>query len=569
MACHWMRALALFSILMLIAPALPTGLVSGIGDVAPASVSTWRAFRGDASRTGSIAGEAPGSNDTLWSFNANAQFQSSPVFDKERVFVGSDNGRFYAIWLSNGTELWNRSMGQWATVQSTAYVENGVAYVGSLNGSTSSLYALNASNGDIIWQVPDDAGIVASPAFHGGIVYSGSLNGTITAVNGSTGKVLWLKPRAGEIWSSPAIEGDTLYCGTTKGELFALWSSNGTVRWNRTWPSGWTVYSTPAIVDGRVYAAVSNYNLLKGSLLALNATTGSTIWEFSDSNGIYSSPAVSGYAVYVHHWKDHNNSIGALAALPINDPNGDGRISQNELLWSYFTNEFEGGSSPVATGNMVLVGDTSGNLSAVNRSNGALVWRFGTGGGIFSSPGMNAKRIYVTSKDGRLYAIGSASELPALKVWLMPEKSTLSSNTVMAVRVKVVDESGNPVEGAYVSFGVTGGTLSQNGASTFPDGSQRVKYMAPLLDRNESVTLTAEAAKGGYAPVKNSTTFKVTAYESSYSNVGSSSSFNAAKYAPYIVAILALAIINIILMVMTFKRGWIGSRKRRPRSPPS
>jgi len=302
MACQWTRGLVLFFTLVMLVPAIGTSAERSKSAGPQDGVSVWHAFRGDASRSGVISGEGPRSNDTLWSFDSGNSIQSSPVFDGGLAFFGNDAGRFYAVRLSNGTEVWNRSMGQWAMIWSTANVQGGTVYIGSINGSDSALFALNASDGSVIWQVPSDQGIVASPVYYAGAVYSASQNGSVIAVNASSGKVLWLTMRGGEIQSSPAVVGDTLYCGTTIGEVFALWTSNGTVRWNLTRPAGWTVYSTPAVIGGRIYIAISNYSALKGELLALDASTGSVIWRFVDSNGMYSSPAVSNDAVYAYHW---------------------------------------------------------------------------------------------------------------------------------------------------------------------------------------------------------------------------------------------------------------------------
>jgi outer membrane protein assembly factor BamB len=483
------------------------------------------------------------------------------------LFIGSDNGRLYALSPATGREIWNRSFGEFATVQSTPCVSDGVVYVGSQNQGDSGLFALNASDGSTIWSIPDDMGIAASPALFGGTVYSCSLNGTVLAANASTGRILWMTMRDGDLWASPSLDGECLYGGTIRGEAFALWMSNGTVRWNLTYPAGWTVYSTACVSKGTVYTGFSDYGLTAGDLLALDASTGAVKWKYR-CEGIYSTPAAAGDALYAHVWnKTAKGSF--LVALPASDPDGDGVISEGELLWSFQTMDFEGGSSPLVSDNLVVVGSSDGNLYAVNRSTGALAWTSAVGGKLVGSPGLFERKIYASSIGGRVVCVGSSSELPGLRVEASLERRSLPSGMVMRINILVTDEAGNPAEGAFVKFGVTAGNLSQMGASTFPDGSQSVKYLAPPAKRDMTVTLTLSASKGGYATGGSSVDFNVTVYRSAYSGVVSSSSFNFAKYSPYLAAIVALAAANAAVFALLARKGWLGRRRRASGGEPA
>ncbi len=521
--------------------------------------SQWATFHGNTARTGWAAGPAPVHNDTIWTFDAGGPVQSSPVIFGGSLFIGSDSGRLFALSPPTGRELWNRSFGEFSTVQSTAAAHGNSLFVGCQNGSGSGLFALDATDGSVLWSIPDDTGIVASPAFLDGVVYSASLNGTVLAANATTGEVLWQTACEGDIWSSPALDESCLYVGTPAGRLCSLWQDEGSERWNLTYPEGWTVYSTPAVSGGVVYGAFSNYGLLAGELVAVNASTGAVMWKHF-SEGVYSTPAVTENAVYAHVW---NKTAGGsfLVALPLDDPNGDGVISEGELLWSFQTMDFEGGSSPLVTDNLVVVGSTDDCLYAVDRATGALAWKVPTGGNIVGSPLLFERKIYIGSMGGSVFCIGSASELPALKVSVFLEKPSLAAGTVMRINVVVSDEAGNPAEGAFVKFWVSAGNLSQSGASTFPDGSQSIKYLAPPVKRNTTVTLSVSAGKGGFAAGVSSLDFAVTEYRSMYSGVRSQSTFNLAKYLPYIALLSALGAGNLAVLAVIFRTG----RPARPR----
>jgi len=548
----------LVATLIIVAPQIPS-FAGAAGAAASGPASQWNTFHGNTARTGWAAGPAPVHNDTIWTFDTGGSVQSSPVIFGGSLFIGSDSGRLFALAPSTGRELWNRSFGEFAMVQSTPAAHGDALFVGCQNGSGSGLFALDGSDGSVLWSIPDDTGIAASPACQDGVVYSASLNGTVLAANATDGTVLWQSVQEGEVWTSPALDGTSLYAGTNRGRFFALSVDEGSELWNLTYPDGWTVYSTPAVAGGTVFAAFSDYGRLAGELVAINATTGAPIWKHH-SEGIYSTPAVTDDAVYAHVW---NKTAGGsfLVAMPRNDPNGDGVISESELLWSFQTMDFEGGSSPLVTDNLVVVGSTDDHLYAVDRATGALAWKVPTGGNIVGSPMLFERKLYIGSMGGSVLCIGSASELPALKVSVSLEKPSLASGTVMRINVVVSDEAGNPAEGAFVKFSVTAGNLSQSGASTFPDGSQSIKYLAPPVKRNTTVTISVSAGKGGFAAGHSSQDFVVTEYRSTYSGVKSQSTFNLGKYLPYIALLAILGAANLAVLAVIFRTG----RPARPK----
>jgi hypothetical protein len=97
----------------------------------------------------------------------------------------STNGTLYALDASNGNVIWRYTVPRAELqigsnelgsnnndLESSPAVANGVVYVSSNNGT---LYALNATNGYQLWNYPTDGGLWSSPAVVDGVVYSGSL----------------------------------------------------------------------------------------------------------------------------------------------------------------------------------------------------------------------------------------------------------------------------------------------------------------------------------------------------------------------------------------------------------
>ncbi len=114
-------------------------------------------------------------------------------------------------------EAWRYTTGGSITYSSPA-VPNGVVYVGSFNGK---LYALNASTGTEKWHYITGTAIYSSPAVANGVVYVGSNDKNLYALNASTGNLLWSSTAGDAITSSPAIVDGEVYVGSYDYALYA------------------------------------------------------------------------------------------------------------------------------------------------------------------------------------------------------------------------------------------------------------------------------------------------------------------------------------------------------------
>jgi outer membrane protein assembly factor BamB len=147
---------------------------------------------------------------------------SSPVVVGDKVYVGCSymekrsEGRFYCLWASNLTKIWDFYPNKPTGFFSSAGYYNGQLFIGSIDGA---LYCLNASSGKQIWSYT-----LGSSAQHSGT------------------------------WSSPAITKERFYIGTKSGYIYCF---------NTTQPGSpdyyWRYYisgevdTSPSVVPGRVY----------------------------------------------------------------------------------------------------------------------------------------------------------------------------------------------------------------------------------------------------------------------------------------------------------------------------
>jgi outer membrane protein assembly factor BamB len=472
------------------------------------------------------------------------------VVVNDSVYFGSTNGKLYCLDALTGDEIWNFSTGN--SIKSTPCIVEGIVYIGS---NDRNIYALDAETGSKLWNYTFarfSAQISSSISVVNDLLFVGTDDKSFYALNITDPQnpiLEWEFPTEGWVQSSPAVDWPYVYFGSLDGNVYCLWAENGTQNWNFSSDISKLdndVYGSPLIDDERVYIGSEDKNLY-----CLDWQTGALIWNFSSPFFIYSSAALHGDKVFFHGTDSTGQKLVRIYALPKDDPNSDGVIDGSEVLWSFETGDWDGGSSPTIADGKVLVGSTIDKLFCLDEETGLELWNLTTGHYIVASPYVYNGIVYITSEDGTLYALGG--ELPAsLEIKIIPEQSLLKSNRVMGISF-VVTYRGFPIEGAFINFEVDSGELSQTGASSWEDGSQRVKYTSPSVSENTTITVSANAVKYGYPDGESTATFTVEP-PSTYKDVKSSDTFSFSKYWFYLILIIALIFVNIIIAIIGIKR---------------
>jgi FOG: WD40-like repeat len=344
-------------------------------------------FHYDPAHTGTTNSSAPISTPKIvWQTMRLGSVSFSPAIVNGIVYAcSSDLNAFNA---STGEQLWTVEGGG----DSSPVVQDGVVYT-SGHG-----IAFNASTGAPMWNTStlqflgggrNIIAVAYGYVYEGYSFYAGgSFYGAMTAVNATTGAVVWNVTSSP--LSSPAVAEGYIYFGTMQGVL-ALNAYNGTRLWE--YPTGDFVYSSPAVVDGRVFLSTAS-----GDLLCLDALTGKNIWgDGTGQNVAYaygpsSSPAIANGCVYVG---SENGYVYAFNA------------SNGAKLWTYLTYNGDKGygveSSPVIANGVVYIGSDDGNLYALNASVGNKLWNYtiqtGTNRYLQNSVAIVNGRIYVSSLD--------------------------------------------------------------------------------------------------------------------------------------------------------------------------
>ena len=167
-------------------------------------------FRANPARTGVFPSNGPTRlNELAWKFKTDGEVYSSPAVADGVVYVGSGDGRLYALDARTGKEKWSFNTG--GAVLSSPAVADGVVYAGVSEFGHDHLYALDARTGKEKWKWTfQNNGLLnnSSPAVVDGVVYVGVIRlgpGYLYALDARTGEEKWSFKTDGGVYSSPAV----------------------------------------------------------------------------------------------------------------------------------------------------------------------------------------------------------------------------------------------------------------------------------------------------------------------------------------------------------------------------
>ncbi len=330
-----------------------------------------------------------------------------PVVAYDKVFTASREGDVYAFELTSGKEVWhvdlredNPNGGFFAGKKSALLSGGPVAginkiFLGSENGK---VYALDAENGALSWQGKIKGEVIAAPAIDAGALVVNSASGRLKAFNASNGEELWqveqdVPPLTLRGISAPAITAGGVIVGAADGTLTVYILENGQQGWTTEVgeATGSTelqrvvdIDSKPLIYGDKVYAISS-----RGHLVAIDLRSGRVIWKRKYSS--YRQIAVSGNSLFITDVKGH--------VYAVDRNNGTEKWSQLSL-----TNRGVTGAAVVK--NYLVVGDFEGYLHWLDQESGDIVARYQVdSSGIHSTPTVENDILYVQSRDGDLQAI--------------------------------------------------------------------------------------------------------------------------------------------------------------------
>jgi len=279
---------------------------------------------------------------------------SYPLIADGRVFVTvkdpAGNGtNLFALNATNGAVLWSAPLGGSSWWSGSCY-ENGRVF--ALNGS-GLLRAFDAATGNLAWSVALPNSIWDAPptAFNGVIYASGALR--VFAIDANTGAQIWTKSVINGDTSSPALTSDGLWVSYACPNVYKLNPATGAQIWFYTPGCSGGGGKTAAMYQGRLYVRDFQDTIF-------DAQTGTIIGTFNAKN----TPAFLGSTGY---FLDGPHGFGSFGTLRARD------VNTNAVLWS-FAGDGQLQSAVLVVNNYVYVGSASGKLYALNATTGQQAW---------------------------------------------------------------------------------------------------------------------------------------------------------------------------------------------------
>mgnify|MGYP002784067942 CR=1 FL=1 len=170
----------------------------------------------------------------LWNFATNDIVHATPVADGSRVFVSSFDGHLYTLDRRDGRLLWRfKSVGHRyfpkGEMQGAPVLGNGLVYAGSRDYN---LYALDAQGGFGHWTKSFPQGWALALTARDTVLYVGTSDDKVlAALDGRTGRELWRTDAKFNVFGGCAFGPTTVHFGTLMGKIFGLDQKTGAVRW--------------------------------------------------------------------------------------------------------------------------------------------------------------------------------------------------------------------------------------------------------------------------------------------------------------------------------------------------
>jgi len=301
-------------------------------------------------------------------------------------------------------------------------------------------------------------------------------------------------------WTGLVTVGEILYAADLE-QVVALNAADGKPLW--AFPKDpkedrrgvFTV--TPAVGEGRVIAAsqVPASGFLsqpKNVVWALDRDTGSLLWHFDGAAGQYVEGGALGGDLFII-----GNSDGNVYALD---------VESGGLRWVFETGH-RVWATPLIASDRVYIGSMDRHLYALNLSDGKVLWDFHTDGAFASTPALQDDTLYVGAFDDRLYAIDAHAGTEHWRFgsanwfWGGP---VVYNDTVYATDVSgnvyAVDaETGEQVWHQPLNVPVRAGpALSEDGSQLFVGSQNGILY---AMDTSDGFVLWSVESGGQVLPM--------------------------------------------------------------------
>ncbi|BCU71564.1 PQQ-binding-like beta-propeller repeat protein [Stygiolobus caldivivus] len=289
-------------------------------------------------------------------------------------------GCLYAINITNGQVIWydkfpNQVMTVPITYEGEVIIGLGNAcFINSTVRGTgeNAIVAVNATDGKILWNYTTLGEDMPTPVIYHGMVIEANGNDEVLALNADNGKLVWEEDIGSYVsMSSPLLVGNIIYFGSANPYVFwAIDADNGKVIWEYNFSTQGLVFgglddSSPAYYRGVVVTSytvhITNVTMSE-FLVAFNATDGRMLWYLNEGNAPIPMYLESPPPVILDGVVYHDSPVGILYAV---------NITNGKVLWEFYTGPTVS-NVDIVYGKYIIIQSRSGELYVL-KLNGQLV----------------------------------------------------------------------------------------------------------------------------------------------------------------------------------------------------
>jgi outer membrane protein assembly factor BamB len=314
----------------------------------------------------------------------------TPAVVGSSVYAAAQDGTVARY--DNGSQVWRINAGQ--TISGGVGADGRMVAVATAKGEVLAF----DNTGKTLWKARVTSEVLAAPQIAEGLVLVRSGDNRIFGLDAADGKRKWVYQRSTPALSlrsnvGVTVAGKVALAGFPGGKLVAIALNNGAAMWEATvaLPKGATelervsdVTSAPVVAGREVCAAA-----YQGRVACFELASGNHLWsrDMSSAAGI----DVDARNIYV------TDDKGAVHAL--DRANGATVWKQDKLFMRQV-------SRPIALSSHVAVGDYQGVVHLLRRENGAFAARHNTdSSGIAAEPQRVERGFLMQTRNGGLYAL--------------------------------------------------------------------------------------------------------------------------------------------------------------------
>jgi outer membrane protein assembly factor BamB len=333
---------------------------------------------------------------------ATATTTATPTPETSNVYYTTSDQVLTALNTATGAVRWTFTKG--VDIAAPILVGN-LVYVTALNPQAETIYALDSTNGTVVWSAKGGQPILVDNA-----IYT-STGSAINCLDAMTGKQRWQQPFDGALLT---VASDTVFAGIgtsragpggvsvpDSSTLTALNTTDGAIRWSFT--RAYEGFDSPEVADGVAYFMSTNSNdttPVTGHVYALNVADGSQRWKvdvgqqaiantFGFSNGVFlaggSATGITGYRASdgAQLWTNTDPMFSFFTvtgnAAYVKSFNGVAvalEVTTGKELWDTSVLVTAPATPPIAVKGMLYVsgGRGPGQIAAINSGTGAIQW---------------------------------------------------------------------------------------------------------------------------------------------------------------------------------------------------